>query len=286
MFKKSIVYFVFLPFLIIFLTIETVFNSSENTFTNLNGYIITGIFSDTEQNSFIINLHNKEKEIISSDISSNFKFVENQNQLLTNVANELYLYDSNSKNTNLICKINTKNQNIYNIKYIENNNICFTSKDEKLILYNIKTNEEKVLSNNITGEYSYTPDKKKIYYSIDNKIYSVDINTKSSEYITNGNNPIISKNGNILVYYKDTNHDKLIVENTINGTIWEIYETPSKYVVSPDGNYIAMVKPYDNFGVFSVFFYLGYKTVIYDYKNKKEMTLVEKYSCSDVLDWI
>jgi len=177
--------------------IEIVFNNSEDFFTDLNGYIIARISSGNEKGSFVINLQNKEKEIIDSDISHRFTFAENKNQLLTSLGNELYLYDTNLKSTKLICRINIENKNIYNVRYIDNNYVCFISNDRKLVLYNIKTREEKVLSSDYYGEYSYTSDRKKIYYYIDNKIYSIDIDAENGEYITDGNNPMISKNGNV-----------------------------------------------------------------------------------------
>lgn len=286
MIRKFIVSLASLCFLSIFLLITLFLNKSVNSFTDLNGYIITGISSNTERNSIIINLQNKEKKIIDNNITYNYIFAGNKQKLLSNIGNEIYLYDTYLKSNSLICKVNVADVDIDNIKFINNDYLSFISNDRDIILYNIKSNEQKILATNVMNIYSYSYNNKKLYYSSNNKIYSININTNENEYIIDGNTPIISKNGRILAYYKDTNRNKLIIKDLSDGKIWTINESPNNFVLSPNGNYILMVKQYDDLGILSIFKYLGYKTVIYDYKNKQEMTIIEKCNYNCMVDWI
>ena len=85
----------------------------------------------------------------------------------------------------------------------------------------------------------------------------------------------------------------IIIKDIKNGNEWKISSILTEYLLSPDGNYLLLVKDKNPniFNIINIYFctiidsifgvkwgYIGKELVIYDYKNNIEETIVEKYS--------
>lgn len=263
-------------------------NNADNNFDNLKGSIIAGELNDNNKNGnnkynvFILNLENMDKVYVDSSIAQDSSFAGNDRQLLNNINNEIYLYDIESNKNILLCKV--PYERIKNIRYIDNDNISFFS-EGKLILFNIKLNEQKIIADNINdSRYSYSPYSDKFYFSDNGKICEVDLESGNRKYIVEGYGPVISKKGNVLAYVnRDTVfcRKRLIIKNITTGEVWESRESPYCFVVSPDEDYLIMRREGNGFRLLYT-----EETIIYDYKNKKEMTIIDHGSYDFVLDWI
>lgn len=258
-------------------------NNVDNNFDNLKGSIIAGeLNEDNKDDVFILNLENMDKVYVDTSIARNSSFAGNKRQLLNNIKNEIYLYDIGSDKNKLLCKV--PYDSIENVKYIDDDNISFFSKG-KLILFNTKLNKQRIIADNINdSRYSYSPSNRKTYFSDNGKICEFDLRTGIKKYIADGYGPVISKKGNILAYVNwDTVFckNRLIIKNINTGEIWETRENPYCFVISPDENYLLMRREGNGFR-----FLYTKETIIYDYKNKKEMTIIDHGSYDFVLDWI
>ena len=216
----------------------------------------------------------------------------------------IYLYNPITKNKTLLCELDFRDFDY--IKYINDSYISFVE-NGKLVLYNIKSQKSEILAEDIAGgDYSYSYDTLKFYYSDEhNIIYELKLGTKEKKYITAGYRPRVSKNGKIIAYQKKESGIVYIETRDISsGKTWRKSSTPINYLLSPDGNYLLMVKDCNpnSFAILYVYFsaiidsifganlggYIGKELVIYDYRNRTELTLIEKYSRLNFtcLDWV
>lgn len=276
--------------------------SSRLDITKITGCILTGD-EDNEKQAVVIDISKGEKSYFDyTNTLSYAGFAENASQLILRSSNDIYLYDVKTKEKNLLCELDFKDFTC--VKYINKEFISFI-KDKSLILYNIKSKESNILVSNIIGDYSYSQDTFKIYYADEyNKIYELNLANMEIKEIDLGYNPKISKNGKVIAYRKvNTAKSCIVIRNIEDGNTFEKNIGPSKYLLSPDGKYLLMVKYEDKnvLNVLSFYFYamldyifdsdycyLGEELVIYDYQNEKSLVLLKRYSTLNfqTLDWI
>ena len=282
---KKMCIIIIIVIIVSLISIIFIFNDSKDSFNNLKGSIIVGNLNEKNKyDIFILNLESQDKKYIDSSVVQNSSFAGNNKQLLNNINNEIYLYDIESGENILICKVS--HEYIENVRYINKDYISFFS-EGKLVLFNIKTKKEKIIINKIDdNKYSYSPYTNKFYFSNKCKIYECDLETLSKKYIIEGYEPVISKRGNILAYINwdfISSRNYLNILNINTGDIWKteiIY--PNAFTISPDESYIAITKEYD--GLKFIFF--SKETFIYDYKNRKKITIIDHGSYDFALDWI
>lgn len=277
--KRCVIVFIIAACIIIL-----IFNNTKNSFANLKGSIITGERNEEHNyDVFILNLETGNKIYVDESIANNSSFAENSGQLFVNdyYSGEIYLYDVALNKKSFVAKV--PYEKIEYIKYIDKNNISFFAAG-KIILFNTTSKEEKIIANTTCKQYSYNSKEGKFYYSANDKIYEADLKTGIKKYVADGYNPEISSDGNILAYtYWVGGTCHTIVTNLSTGEVWKRVMRPYSFVLSPDGEYLLIRRA--GTGIDFRLFY-NEETVIYDYKNKKELEIVGHGSCDFVLDWI
>lgn len=280
---KKMCIIIIIVIIVSLISIIFIFNDSKDSFNNLKGSIIVGNLNEKNKyDIFILNLESQDKKYIDSSVVQNSSFAGNNKQLLNNINNEIYLYDIESGENVLICKVS--HEYIENVRYINKDYISFFS-EGKLILFNTKLNDEKIITNEINNSnYSYSPYTNKFYFSNNNEIYEFSLETGHKKYITNGHEPIISKKGNILAYLcwdNVFNENKLIIKNLTTDETLMTKENPYRFVISPDENYLIMRRESKGFR-----FLYTKETIIYSYKNGEELEIIDHGSYDFALDWI
>lgn len=277
--------------------------NSKLDVSQIKGCILTGDENNLEK-AVIIDTDTNEKIYFDYCAAVNdVSFAGNKDQLILYLGNNIYLYNIVTKNKTLLCELDFDDFDY--VKYINDDYISFI-KDKNLILYNLKLKKSEILGSNIEGnDYSYSYDTLKFYYSDNNnKIYELNSKDKNIKYITYGYNPRISKNGNVIAFKRrEDSAIYIMIKNVKSGEEWKINNTTIEYLLSPDGNYLLLVKDKEAniFNVIDVYFcaiidsifgtkwgYIGKELIIYDYKNRVEEIIVEKYSKLNFtcLDWI
>ena len=134
---KKMCIIIIIVIIVSLISIIFIFSDSKDSFNDLKGSIIVGNLNEKNKyDIFILNLESQDKKYIDSSVVQNSSFAGNNKQLLNNINNEIYLYDIESGENILICKVS--HEYIENVRYINKDYISFFS-EGKLVLFNIKT---------------------------------------------------------------------------------------------------------------------------------------------------
>ena len=285
--KISIVMFGIVVFGIVVFGILFFSYNTFDYFDDLSGSIIIGeLNKENEYDIYILNLKTNNKKYLDFSIADRSSFAGDSEHLLSSTGGEVYLYDIKLNKRNFICKLPYKS--VENIKYIGENLLSFFA-DNKLVLFDFISNKQKIVTDNVTDkDYSYSKYIEKFYISICEKIYEVDLESKTKKYIADGYAPKISCDGSTLAYiqYDEILCKKCIfIKNMKTGEIYKSNINPYNFVLSPDGKYLLVRKEGRGFG-FMVLYANSKETIIYDYKTNREFKIMDHGSYDFVLDWI
>ena len=254
----------------------------------LKGSILVGEWQGGKDYTiYVLDLETKFRTYIDASISLGFSFAGDNNHLIHNVENKIYIYDIKSNTNTLMCEV-PYDCIIEMVKYINEDTVSFLV-ENKLVLFNFKSKKEEIVTFQLSGdEYSYCSQNNKLYYAESDKIYEFDLGKKAKKYVVDGYNPIISQKGNVMGYmiYDDNLRRKnFFVKNLNTGEVWEKNCNPYRYVLSPDENFVLMRKEGRGFGFF-VLYAESKETIICDYKNDRKFEIMDHGSYDFVLDWI
>lgn len=269
------------------------FNHFNIKFEDLQGNIVSGEYSRDEEskelyyNFSVLNFSLQKKKVFAIRKNTNhYSFANNSKNLIYSEDSNIYLYDIESEKKYLLCKI--PYETFHSVKCIDDIHISFYA-NEKIILRNIETNNEIIIADNVSDNYikevySYSKERKRLYYHISSgEIYEFDLKKWERKYIADGHTPMISQNGNVIAYfhYTEKTGNRLFVKNLDTNEIWKTNKEPEHFKVSPNGEYIIMIQPYNGLKLI----FNGREMVIYDYKQNEVMTITDYNSCRESLDW-
>lgn len=217
---------------------------------------------------------------------------------LNNFTNQIYYsehpgiigyYDENGTPIEIV----DLSQQLENLKYggvlfnfVNSNTIAFTydeSVNRKLYFLNIDTKEYTEMNDINVGRYERkfsAYNDSVIYGNGNNEIVKYHLSNKMKEIIGKGSSPTMDKSGNFVAFQEEVGGKKITIKDLRSNEEWklEISLTIKGYLLSPDGNYIAVTS---GGGILEPL----PKLAIYDYKAKKKMISFSRKKVSGVFEW-
>jgi hypothetical protein len=206
---------------------------------------------------------------------SDVSFAENKEKVLgINGEYSIVEYEIKTNRTIPVFNGNAQDHVPYtNVKYIpKTDDISFMSYPNLYIL-NRKTGE-KVFITETSGDYSWSKDGKKLYYSsVQGKIYCMDMKTKESEPVYDGYEPQLSASNNYIAFEteKGIRKRKITVKEIATGKEWK-YKTGwiDYYKFSPDDQHLAIIQQHTSWR-----YVYGKELMGWDFKKNQKMKLIE-----------
>ncbi len=205
-----------------------------------------------------------ERLIAVKDIGDIFKSIRNYS---------LHEYSFKENKFNPIAKTNPLDKDSFidyeNIKYVPYSNKISYVWDNKLYIYDINTETEKELLDNIEDEYTWSKDASYFMYNNydESMIYKYIIKDEKSVPVFKGESPVLSP-GNKYLAYKE-GYDNLSVIDLQKGTKWRYNGFGiTHYVFSPDERYIAIID-----GKRHTLFSIEHKIIVWDFEKDRVQDL-------------
>jgi hypothetical protein len=140
---------------------------------------------------------------------------------------------------------------------------------DKLCIINRITKEKRIVAD-FYGDYAWSKDGKKLYYSDETTVYCMDMESKKSKPIGKGFDPQLSVNNNYIAF--KTAREGLTIKEIKTGKEWKYKATVwiDFYKFSPDAQQIAIIQ-----GNTSAKYIYGRQLLIWSFKTNKKVTLIE-----------
>lgn len=211
--------------------------------------------------------------IAKGEMYRDVSFSENKDQIL-GITGECSIveYNINEKKTITITE-GIKGEPYSNVKYVpKSNNISFASVDLYLYIYNRTTKENRLVTQ-LDGDYAWSKNGKKLYYSDNMVIYRMDIESKKTVSIDKGFDPQLSADNNYIVF--KTARDELTVREIKTDKEWKYKTTVGidYYKFSPDAQQIAIIQANTSWK-----YIYGQQLLVWNFKNNEKVTLIEHIS--------
>lgn len=200
-------------------------------------------------------------------------FSENKDRIL-GISGECSIveYNIKEKAANIIYE-GIKGEPYSDVKYVpKSNDISFVSIDLCLYIYKRITKEMRFVTQ-VDGDYAWSKDGKKLYYSDNTTIYCMDMKSKKTEAIGKGFNPQLSVDNNYLAF--KTAREELTVKEIDTGKEWKYKAAVwiDYYKFSPDTQQIAIIQ-----GNTSWKYFYGQELIVWNFKNNKKKILIKHIS--------
>lgn len=241
---------------------------------DLEGKILLNMNNDG--NKEIIVYDCRTKEFQNTGINEFQAVLSKNNTLLINEYNAISEYDLNTKEKTTVYQGET-----FDFFAICNDKLLSLSNDNCIFLYNIETQEKKIIvQDNGSTVYSWSDNGEVLYYSDkNNKIKSVNILSGKIKENGIGRDPVIC--GYDMAY---RNGDKLIVKNLQTNTEYEYNGKVYSYCFSPTGREVLIEDELSIWtaikNIFRNGIVLGHSVVVWDFENNKRNTIID--ACTSV----
>jgi hypothetical protein len=180
-------------------------------------------------------------------------------------------YNIKEKKTITIFEGTSDEASYTDVKYVpKTNDISFISVG--LYIVN-RITKKKIFIVDFYGDYAWSKDGEKLYYSDDTTIYCMDMKSTTIEVIGKGFNPQLSIDNDYMAF--KTVRGELIVKEIKTGKKYK-YKTTVKidyYKFSPDAQQIAIIQ-----GNTSPKYFYGQELIVWNFKNNKKETLIKHIS--------
>jgi hypothetical protein len=180
-------------------------------------------------------------------------------------------YKIEEKKTDTIFEGSSEEASYTNVKYIpKTNDISFLA--DKLYIINRITKEKRTVAD-FYGDYAWSKDGKKLYYSDETTVCCMDMESMKVESIVKGFNPQLSADNNYIAF--KTGRKELIVKEFKTDKQWKYKTTVGidYYKFSPDAQQIAIIQ-----GNTSPKYIYGQQLLIWNFKKNKKVTIIEHIS--------
>lgn len=178
-------------------------------------------------------------------------------------------------------KINFNIGKINDIAYINTSHISLST-NNGIYVIDLATESAKCVLKSATAKHSWSK-YGNMYHELDidneKSIYKYNLSTSRDEFVINGSSPKVSSEEKILAYRRG---QKLFVRDLKTGEEYVYPYNVFDYCLVEDGRYVAVVEYYRGIDLYD-----GYSVRIWDYKNDKTYTVVNKYYngiCTGI-DW-